>query len=110
MTSFRNSTGPAHLPSPSRPAASGFVEASVEEGWAILSRPTNEWKIGLKILAIEGNAIHACFSDVAWNGGSYFVQTALVLTPSGDGYVAEPSPRDDCGEMRSRADGAPRAG
>lgn len=107
LTSFRNSVGPRHLPSPATPDAAGFTEATFQEGWAARSRPGNPWTISLKVLSVEGDAVHVCFSDVALNGGSYFVRKALVLRPSGDLYIAEPSPRDDCGEMRSRSDGAP---
>jgi len=103
LTSFRNSVGPRHLPSPATPDVAGFTEASFENGWATRSSPGDRWRLGLKVLDSEGDVIHVCFSDVAWNGGTYFVQTALDLRRSGNLYVAEPSPRDDCREARGRS-------
>jgi hypothetical protein len=114
LTSFPNSTGPRHLQGPATPAAAGFSEASSgENGWAFRTIPgdgTGGWQLGLRVLETNGEAVVVCFTDIARNGGSYFVQTALTLTPTADGYTARPGPeRADCPEWRRRSDAAPPA-
>jgi len=115
LTSFPNSTGPLHLPAPGTPAAAGFDEAWSEAGgWAYRSREGGEpgdgggWRIGLRILEVNADSTAVCFRDVAHTGGSYSVQTALILTPTGDGYSARKGPaRADCPEWRRRSEAAP---
>lgn len=109
LTSFPNSTGPRHLPSPSTPEVAGFTQANEAEGWASkTSAAEDSWRIGLRVLSVQGDDVVVCFSDVAENGGTYFVQTVLTLTPTDGGYIATQGPADaDCPEWRSRSDAAP---
>ena len=108
LTSFRNSTGPRHLAAPSTPSAAGFLEAS-STGDGSASRSSGHWRLDLTILEVRGEAIDACFRDVAESGGSYFVQTVLTLTPAAGGYVARKGPAyAACPEWRRRSDAAPR--
>lgn len=114
LTSFPNSTVPARRRGPATPAEAGFSEAwSGEGGWAYRSSPRDGpggyWELGLRVLETHGDGVSVCFTDVAHNGGSYFVQTALILTPTADGYAARKGPeRADCPEWRRRSDAAPR--
>lgn len=116
LASFPNSTRPARLAAPATPAAAGFHEARSEAGgWAYRTGERRElrdggyWEIGLRILEVNGDSVAVCFRDFAHTGGSYFVQTALTLTPAGEGYSARQGPpRADCPEWRRRADAAPQ--
>ncbi len=116
LTSFPNSTGPANLQAPATPLAAGFSEAvSGEEGWAHRTSPRRELRdggyreLGLRILEADGDGLAVCFRDIDHTGGSYFVQTALIVTPTADGYAARKAPaRADCAEWRRRSDAAPR--
>ena len=116
LASFPNSTRQARLAAPATPAAAGFHEARSEAGgWAYRTGERRElqdggyWEIGLRILEVNGDSVAVCFRDFAHTGGSYFVQTALTLTPAGEGYSARQGPaRADCPEWRRRADAAPQ--
>ena len=107
LSSFRNSVGPRHLQSPATPETAGFTEAAFEDGHASRTSTNGDWSIGLRILAVEGDDVRVCFTDMA-SKASYFVQTSLTLHRSGNVYVAmRGTESDNCPEWRSRSDAAP---
>ncbi len=90
MTTFRNSLRPRSEEGMKRPADWRFADPASEGGWAYLTqevagRPA--WTIGLRIIRREGEAVVACFSDRAQNGGTYAARSALrIVRDDAGGY------------------------
>jgi hypothetical protein len=104
LTSFANSTGPRRQPNNKTPADYGFTEVSVADGWASFVAPALGWRLGVKVLKRWPGRTLVCFADEARNGGSYFTQTTLILTPTTDHlYRAARSPETPaCRTLTSR--------
>jgi hypothetical protein len=93
LGSFANSTGPRRQPGRKTPYDYGFSQVSIADGWASFVSPTLGWRLGVRVLKKEPGRTLVCFVDEAKNGGSYFHQTALILTRApGQFYRATPAP------------------
>ncbi|WP_426050396.1 hypothetical protein [Brevundimonas sp. SL161] len=88
MTTFRNSLRPRAAEGLERPADWGFAGPTNEAGWAYLTQQVagrRSWTIGLTIIRQEGEAVVACFSDQARNGGTYYARSAVRIVSDGEG-------------------------
>lgn len=105
LSSFPNATGPGRREGGQQPRDYGFVIESGDARRAILETENRSWEIGLSIVETGPEGLKVCFTDIARNGGSYFVQTGLILRREGEAYRVSGRPGvDGCPEWRSRAD------